>query len=375
MTRLRDSKSLLLRSTALLCVAALVALGSAVSASAAVTTRSSRGPTGGHTAHTGHGTASVACAGSLLKLYYDTLGPAFKKATGDAYGGPPCAGSDALAQEILSNEISPGAFLAITSQAIEELFPKHRAKFAMAIAADPLVVAYSRHSRYFTQLNEIKTGKKPLSYLFTLFTTPGFRLGRTSPPQDPQGAFFILMCDLAEKVLHLAPGEADRALGITTSLPYGSASQQYDEDALPVDIQTGIVDAGSEYLPEAIQYGLDYIVLPSTLDFASPSESSLYSTVSLKVSGVVQHGQVVYLNSTLVSPKKGTSFAPRAEAADEAFIAFMLSARARDILESVGYRLRPPVLFLAHGVKTAADALPPTILKLFHDLGGKVSTS
>jgi len=321
-----------------------------------------------------HGTASVACAGSLLKLYEDTLGPAFKKATGDSFGGPPCAGSLALASEILSGEINPGAFLAIGAKAIKELFPTDRSRFAMAVASDPLVIGYSSHSRYYKQLNEIRSGKKPLSYLFTLFTTSGFRLGRTNPTQDPQGVYFILMSKLAQKVLHLHPGEAARALGITKAFPFGSKAQMYDEDALPTDIATGIVDAGSEYLPEAKQYGLDYITLPRTLDFGSPSEVSLYSTVSLKVSGSVHQGEVIYLNATLVMPKKGTSFTVADEAADQSFVAFMLRSKARSILAKVGYGLHPPVLVLAPGVKTAADALPPAILKPFRALGGKVSS-
>ena len=144
-----------------------------------------------------HGTAAVACAGSLLKLYEDTLGPAFKTATGDSFGGPPCAGSLALASEILANEINPGVFVAVGAHAIKELFPTNRAKFAMSVAADPLVIGYSSKSRYYTQLNEVRSGKMSLAYLWSLFATPGFKLGRTDPTQDPQGIFFILESMLA----------------------------------------------------------------------------------------------------------------------------------------------------------------------------------
>ena len=321
-----------------------------------------------------HGTASVACAGSLVVLYHNTLGPAFKKTTGDNYGGPPCAGSLALAQDIISNEIDPGVFLAIGAKAIKELFPDKRAKFALAVAADPLVIGYSSKSRYFKQLNEIRKGKKPLSYLFKLFTTPGFRLGRTDPTQDPQGTFFILMTKIAERVLRLRNGEAEKALGITASKPFGSASQMYDEDALPTDIKEGIVDAGSEYLPEARQNGLDYITLPPALDFASPSELKLYSTVSLNVAGSVQQGEVIYLNVALVSPHKGTTLSAANSAADKAFVEFMLRPKARNDLERVGYILRPPVVHLVSGY-TARRALPAPIYALYKKLGGTVSSS
>jgi len=365
MSAVLTSKTRLLRSLALISIAALLAACGSNSSSS-VTTTSSTSPAAAH------GTAAVACAGSLLKLYEDTLGPAFKQATGDSFGGPPCAGSLALASEILSNEISPGVFLSIGAKAIKELFPTGRAKFALAIAADPLVIGYSPKSRYFSQLNAISTGRKPLSDLFSLFTTSGFKLGRTDPTQDPQGIFFILMSKLAQSVLHLPAGQAAQALGTTASSPYGSKSQMLDEDALPTDIAEGVVDAGSEYLPEAKQYGLDYIALPPTLDFGSPLEASLYSTVSLSVNGSVQQGEVIYMNIGLVSPKKGSSFAAADEKADQAFVAFMLSPTGRSALQKVGYSLEPPVLHLAPGVTAAADALPSSALSLYGSLGGSI---
>lgn len=352
---------------ALVCFVALGAAPTAVGAST-----NSRDFTG---RSNGHGSASVACAGSLLKLYEDTLGPAFKRSTGDAFGGPPCAGSLALASEILSNEINPGVFLSIGAKAIKELFPTHRAKFAMAVAADPLVIGYSSKSRYFSELNAIRTGRKPLSDLFTLFTRPGFRLGRTDPTQDPQGIFFILMSKLAQSALHLPAGEAARALGVTASAPYGSKSQILAEDALPTDIAEGVVDAGSEYLPEAEQYGLDYIKLPPTLDFASTSESSLYSTVELDVRGAEQQGEVISLTVGLVTPKRGAPIPAADQSADDAFAAFLLSATGRSILARVGYSLEAPVLHLAPGVKTAAAALPTSVLSLYRALGGSVASS
>jgi molybdate/tungstate transport system substrate-binding protein len=345
--------------TAVLLTATLAACGSS--------TPSSSGST--------HGTASVACAGSLLKLYENTLGPAFEKATGDSFGGPPCAGSLALASEILAGEISPGVFLSIGAKAIKALFPKGRAKFALSIAADPLVIGYSSKSRYFAELNAIRTGSKPLSDLFSLFATPGFRLGRTDPTQDPQGIFFILMTELAQKTLGLPPREAARDLGITAKSPYGSKSQMLDEDVLPTDIAEGIVDAGSEYLPEAKQYGLDYITLPPALDFATPADSSLYGSVSLDVAGTSQPGEVITLDVALVSPQSGTTTSAADEGADQAFVSYLLSPAARAVLQRVGYHLVPPVIHLAPGVASPARALPAAVLARYDDLGGSVSTS
>src|SRR6202023_13527 len=108
-------------------------------------------------------------AGSLEKLQNTVLGPDFRTATGDNFTGPPGAGSTALATEILSGEISPGVFLSVGAKAIKKLWPVHRSSFALGMATDPLVVAYSSKSRYAAQLDAIASGKKPLSSLFSLF--------------------------------------------------------------------------------------------------------------------------------------------------------------------------------------------------------------
>jgi len=315
----------------------------------------------------------VAYAGSLVKLYNDTLGPAFEKATGDHFGGPPGAGSLALAQEILSGEISPGVFLSVGAKAIKELWPAH-ATFALALATDPLVVAYSPKSRYFAQLNAIRSGAEPLSSLFTLMATSGFRLGRTDPTQDPQGEFFLLMMQLAQRELHLPTGLTAKILGITKSSPFGSSSQQLNEDALPVDIQTGVVDAGSDYLPEALQYGLDYITLPAGLDFADPADLATYATASITVAGESVAGELINLDVTLVATPKGKSVSAADSAANQAFVAYLLSSGGRQVLAKAGYTLEPPVLKLSTGV-TKSQALPGSALSAFDGLHGSISTS
>jgi molybdate/tungstate transport system substrate-binding protein len=281
-----------------------------------------------------------------------------------------------LSQQILSKEISPGAFMAVGAKAIKELFPG-RAKFALAIATDPLVVAYSSKSRYFSQLNAIRSGQQPLSTLFSLFAKPGFRLGRTDPSQDPQGEFFILMTKLAQTQLRLPAGQAASDLGISAAHPYGSASQLLSEDALPTDIATGTVDAGSEYLPEALQYGLDYITLPASLNFSDPADVATYGTVSLDVYGVgVQTGELINLDLALIEPAAGESaFSTADENADQAFLAYLLSTGGQAVLKKAGYTLVPPKLTLAPGVTSASTALPASVLSAYSALGGSISTS
>lgn len=324
-----------------------------------------------------HGTANLAVAGSLEGLLQTSLQPAFERATGDSVTAK-FEGSTALAQAILDKELSPGVFVGVGKKAIKLLWPT-RSNFVLTLATDPLVVAYSPHSPDAAQLNAIRSGRKPLKDLFTLMESPGFRLGRTDPNEDPQGGFFELMVQLAEKELHLPAGTAAKILGTTGTTPstdVGTSSQIYDEDALPTAIQSASVDAGSEYLTEAKQYHLDYITLPSTLDFSDPAKLPLYSTVSLNLIGnVVFQGDLITLNETLVQPPAGQPRTSADQKADEAWMAFLMSSTGQHLLKTAGYVLEAPKLELAATSGTAASVLPQSVLAAYNRLGGSITTS
>lgn len=348
------------------------ALLSAVALSAAACGSSPSGGTAG-TSSTGHGTATVDYAGSLTGLVQTTLQPSFEHATGDHFIGKGEGSSD-IANGILDGELDPGVFVSIGKKAIKDLFPT-RAHFVVSLATDPLVIAYSPASRYATQLDRVRDGSEPLSDLFTLLETPGFRLARTNPVDDPQGGSFILMFELAEKVLHLPSGTASKVLGTTSSNDIGSESQIVDEDSLPTDLASGAFDAGSDYVTEARQYHLDYISLPGTLDFADPAETSLYSTVSLSLPTGPFQGDLITLDETYVLPGHGPARSGADAAADEAFDAFLLSESGQSLLKKAGYVLETPVAALASGFHQASKAMPAGVLAQFDRLKGTVSTS
>ena len=322
-------------------------------------------------------TANVGYAGSLTGIVETALQPAFENATGDAFVGKG-EGSSALAQAILDKELSPGAFVAVGKSAIKLLWPS-RSHFLITLATDPLVVAYSPNSPDAAQLNKIRSGAKPLKDLFALMETNGFRLGRTNPNLDPQGAYFELMVKLATKQFNLPANTPAKILGTTgksASSDVGSSSQILDEDALPTDISTATVDAGSEYLTEAKQYKLDYIALPARLDFADPADVSIYSTVSLNLlQNTTFPGDLITLNETYVLPASGTTRSTPDSGADAAWLAFLLSSTGQALLTKVGYTLEPPQLSLAPGFTSAKAVLPAPVLAGYNALGGVVSTS
>lgn len=357
------SRSVTSFSLAALVAVALVAAACGTGSTTPPTTTSSGGSTT-------HGTASVAYAGSLVSLAEKVLGPGFEKATGNTFVGRG-DGSTTLAQEIKSNLIDPGVFVAVGRDAIETLEPS-RAQFAMELATDPLVVAYNPKSKYAPELEAIAKGTKPFSSLFTVLASPGFRLGRTNPNEDPQGAYFIMMVELAQRELGLPATTAKDVLGITASSPYGDSQQFYSETALEPTLQAGELDAASAYRSQAIQLGLPYITLPSALDFADPAYAAKYATVSVTLTGnVVQAGTLISLNQTLIVPPSTTA---ANAAADESFVSYLLSSQGQAELKAGGYTLVTPQLYLAPGV-SASTALPATVQAAFTAAGGQTATS
>jgi molybdate/tungstate transport system substrate-binding protein len=352
---------------ALIAAAGLAACGSSSPSSSNSSSTSS-------TAATAHGTADVAFADSLELLYSTSLQPGFASQSGDRSTGRG-EGSTTLAQEILSGEISPGVFISVGEKAIKEVWTK-KSDFLITLATDPLVVMYNPKSSYASQFAAIAHGTKPLSDLFTLLATPGLRLARTDPDADPQGVYFLLMMELAQKVLGLSSDPASTVLGASASAPFGKTSQEVDPDSLVSDMQAGEFDASSGYLTQAVQAKLPYIALPASLDFADPADSSTYGTVSLELTdGTVDQGDLVTLDVTLVTPPTGSGAPTSADiAADDAFVTYLLSPAGRTALRSGGYTVAAPVFDGAASSDTPSTALPSSVLSAFDAAGGTPSS-
>ena len=277
-----------------------------------------------------HGTANVVYAGSLEFVNNEQVGPAFEKATHFRYQGQG-GGSFGMAQEIKSKTLAPNVFESIGYAPIQVIEPRDT-KWAIAFAASPLVVAYSPTSHYASELNAIRDKRLPLRDLFTLMATPGFHLGRTNPNTDPQGQAFYMMVELAVKHYNLPAGTVGKILGTLNN-----AKEVYSEEGILTLLQSGGLDASSAFLSEALERHLDYITLPSWMNFASPKESLVYRSASLTLSdGKTISGKPLTVDITTV----GTP-----EQASVGFIKFLLGAQGSTIMRNAGYQVFSPEVF------------------------------
>ena len=284
------------------------------------------------------GTANVAYAASLAYLNEQVFGPAFAKATGQAYQGT-AGPSDGLSAEIAAKTIFPNVFISVGGKSIEELGAKFT-KWYVQYAATSIVVAYNPQSKYAPQFEAIASGKKPMKDLFTLMAQKGFQLGRTDPDTDPQGRGFIYMLELAQAKYHLPKSIVTTILG---GPPASAKSTQiFEEAALDSRLQAGQVDAASAYLSQARQLHLHYITLPNDINLGDAALAGQYAKASITITSTsgpeTKTGSPLTLDITTIS-------GARDAAAGNAFVAYVLSKAGRALYASKGgYTLLTPTL-------------------------------
>ena len=282
------------------------------------------------------GTANVAYASSLQYLNEKVAGPAFTKAKGYKYSGRSGASGE-LESDIAAGEISPNVFQSVGGDNITPLMPKFT-KWYIQYASTQIVVAYNPNSKYASQFKAFADGSKPLSGLFTLMETPGFKLGRTDPNIDPQGRSFIYMLELAQSYYHLPSNTVTKIIGSPINSP--KSTQIFAEASLDATLQSGQLDASSAYLSQAIQLHLPYISLPAAINLGDASMAAQYMKASITVTSAGQtstkHGSPLVLDITTIG---------KPTAAGTAFVAYTLSPTGRAQYKQGGYTLITPTVF------------------------------
>jgi len=283
------------------------------------------------------GTANVAYASSIEYLNEKIAGPAFTKDTGYQYSGRAGASGE-LESDIASGEISPNVFESVGGDNITPLEPKFTSWYVQ-YASTQIVVAYNPSSKYASDFKAYADGSKPLSGLFTLMETPGFKLGRTDPNTDPQGRSFIYMLELAQSSYNLPSDTVAKILG-TSDFGTANSSQIYSEAALPATLQSGQLDASSAYLSQAIQLHLSYIPLPAAINLGSAALAPQYMKASVTITSngapTTKHGSPLVIDITTIG---------KTSSAGTAFVAYTLSPKGRTQYKVGGYTLITPTIF------------------------------
>ena len=313
----------------------LAAAGCSSSSSSTSSSTTSSSPPPSTATHTG--TVNVAYASSIQYLNEKIVGPAFTKDEGYTYSGRGGASGE-LSSNIAAGEISPNVFESVGGDNITPLEPKFTTWY-IQYASTQIVVAYNPSSKYASDFKAYANGSKPLSGLFTLMQTPGFKLGRTDPNIDPQGRAFIYMLELAQAHYNLPADTVSKILG-TSDFGTANSSQVFAESSLDATLQSGQLDASSAYLNQAIQLHLSYITLPAVINLGTPADKELYKKASVTITSKgkkeTKHGSPLAIDITTIGSPS---------AAGTAFVAYTLSPTGRAQYTQGGYTLITPKIF------------------------------
>ena len=236
----------------------------------------------------------------------------FHNATGFAVDTSIGGGSFAIGHEI-GNGVPANLFFSVSRSAYtrQYLGLKYYSGWAVALAGDSLVLAYSRNNLNAADtslINNFNTAYQSnntslFSNAFDSLTSGSFKVGISNASSDPAGLRAYISLEIAG-YLYSDGNESYYIHRLISNDGLVSASNAAD---LVAPLETGQVSFLYIYRSAAISKGLDYITLPDQLNFGNYSLTTFYSNFSYQTQTGLIHGFPVYLyvsipaNESLIS--------------------------------------------------------------------------
>lgn len=195
------------------------------------------------------GEVNVLYAGSLVNLMEHGIGPAFDRASGDAFQGF-AGGSDKLANEIKGKLRRGDIFVSANPKVNDGLGAANGnwVSWYIAFAQSPLVIGYNPSSKFAADFKS-----KPW---YQALQEPGVRIGRTDPKLDPKGALTVKLMNAATTFYQI-PDLSQKIIGAAEN-----PEQVFPEETLVGRLQSGQLDAGFFYSTETAAGRIPAVTLP-----------------------------------------------------------------------------------------------------------------
>ena len=286
----------------------------------------------------------VMYAGSLVKTFESTIGPAFQEETGYTYLGE-SRGSVQVANMIIDKQRTPDVFVSAGKVPIQKLMDNDPplVSWLVSFASAEVVIAYSPNSPFFDDLEKARKGD--LRW-YEVLAKDGLKFRRTDPELDPKGYYVIIVAQLAN-LDYNDPTIKNRILGEDRN-----AEQILPEETLKTTLEQGQIDAAAAYRHEAVARGLPYIVLPKEINLSDPAHSDFYKQASYTLgTGTVVAGGTIPFSVTIPETVKNND-------GSIAFVKFLLSEKGISLIEKDGLA---PIKFVADG---NVEKMPSSIRSL-----------
>jgi len=281
-------------------------------------------------------------AGSL-SVPLREVGAAFREKHPGVVLRAEAAGSRHCARKISDLNRRADVLASADYKVVQNLLMPDHADFNIRFATNEMAIAYTARSRRASTVTEKNWHEVLLD--------PAVRFGRSDPNSDPCGYRSEMVFQLAERHYRV------EGLAARLTAKHGRRFIRPKETDLLSLLEAQEIDYLFIYRSVASQHGLKAIRLPDAVNLRSPALSGLYRSATVRVTGkrpgsyITRRGEPMVYSVTI--PKR----APNRRVA-EAFVAFLLSAPGRRIIERNGQPFLWPV------VVDGPDNLPASLRSL-----------
>jgi len=238
----------------------------------------------------------------------NSLESGFTGATGIHMAPPKGAGSTDLAQQIASGD-PDDVFISVSKSAAgPEVLKNQSEGWAVAFAADQMVIAYTNGSASTAGGSQVVSDFRATSQgtnqswakFFSDLTSGGVKVGISDPNSDPAGFRGWIVLEAAGYTYD----SGNQTAYSSSLLAHGANSTAASAADLVAPLQAGNIQFLFIYKSAAISDNLTYFALPSLINLGSSSNGAYYSKFTYTTStGVEKGGPILLLVTVPVESK------------------------------------------------------------------------
>lgn len=210
------------------------------------------------------------------------------------------AGSRKCARKIVDLQRECDIMASADYKVIDNLLIPDYASWNIKFAGNEMAVVYHKKSRYSDSINK--------ENWYHILMMPDVVYGRSNPDFDPCGYRTVITSELAEKYYNI-PGLASSILSKDVNY-----IRPKEVDLISL-LEADVIDYMFLYRSVAEQHGLDYIILPDSINLRNPMLDGYYSTATVDISGkkpgetITKKGEAMVYGITILSnaPNRGNA--------------------------------------------------------------------